>query len=148
MASTLQRLAEIATREQAATPPPWHQIGAPWGDGSFVKTGNGDPHTGRLVCATEEWLEEQENETHGAQRDWHADFAFIAHAREDVRFLLDLLGEIRQAGAPVVRFLAAWLELDPDLPDRAILYRFNDIPLTAGHARALIAALRNNDEGA
>lgn len=90
-----EELLRIEARASNATPAPWHRIDQPWGDGTCVFTGNGDPHTGRLICASEALLEDTEVELYG-ERDVLADLYFIAHARSDVPALCAEVNRLRQ----------------------------------------------------
>jgi hypothetical protein len=76
---TEQELRELERLAQAATPGPWAAIGDPWGDGSVVRTGMGDPHGQRIICFIDPSMEEYEEELFG-HRDYITDMAFIAAA--------------------------------------------------------------------
>jgi hypothetical protein len=95
------RLDEIRAREQAATPGPWgvYESGSRIDVAADLKETGCGYRARREICRLED--EPLDNDpTHKewtAEEDWaqvQADAAFTAHARDDVRFLLDRVAEL------------------------------------------------------
>lgn len=86
----LEALAQLQRLEREATPAPWYVAGPPWGDGTDLYTGNGDPHSGRFVCSVNPLgVEEGQAEIHG-ERNLLADAKFIEVMRNHLpRVLAD-----------------------------------------------------------
>jgi len=84
---------EAAIRERAkkATCGPWFVVGPPWNSyDPFIVAGDPDPHVGALVADLAENAAEDDRDT--GQK--FADAEFIAHAREDVPWLLARVAEL------------------------------------------------------
>lgn len=85
-----EQIEAIRERAATATPGPWTTIDPPWGDGSAVCTGTGDPHGQRLICDT------NEREWQGDASNVVEDAEFIARARTDIPLLLAELDATRR----------------------------------------------------
>ncbi len=98
MNSILKRLTQIRRREQRATPGPWRW--ADW-DKSPLDPGPPEPYT--LEAPPETWpgwpglLPKVGNRilTDGTREISHKDREFIAHARMDIPFLLELVARLK-----------------------------------------------------
>lgn len=82
----------IRARLEATTPGHWSVIKSPWGNGTLIRTGYGDPHGQKLICDVDPALADDDDKV----EEYHENAEFIATARQDVKTLLDLLEEQRK----------------------------------------------------
>ncbi|MBD9721922.1 hypothetical protein PV755_09280 [Streptomyces caniscabiei] len=126
------RLDEIDARHNAATPGPWGAYEFGGGTAIDIAADLTDTGTGyrarREICRLED--EPLDNDpTHRewtAEEDWaqvQADAAFIAHAPEDVRLLLDEVRHLRSSQlAEAADIVDAMLTAEPDHTRASALY--------------------------
>lgn len=106
------RIAEIQARVDAATLGPWYVVGPPWNEGApWINAVDEDPHNGSFICDFVD-LREENGPRESISSEEDADF--IAHAREDVPFLLALLAS-RACAEPTEDTLAEALQRIVDL---------------------------------
>lgn len=78
---TRSQRAEIQALAEKATPGPWFVVGSPWGDGSWIRSLNEDPHADGVPIADFEMLDEHFEDTEENPPRIEEDAAFCAAAR-------------------------------------------------------------------
>jgi hypothetical protein len=84
---------------------PWYIVGPPWNEAApWINAVDDDPHNGAFIC---DFIDTRDDDGPRESVSSDADAAFIAHAREDVPWLLgrvrdleDALRRIERAHAP------------------------------------------------
>jgi hypothetical protein len=100
MTTDTKRLRELA---QSATPGPWSQVDTPWGDGTWVCTGTGDPHGQMPIADCEMHCHEDE---YNSEPRVHDNAAFIAAANpQAVLGLLDEVERLRRERDEATRYM-------------------------------------------
>lgn len=98
---------------------PWHVVGPPWGDGTYVVSGDADPHFGRFICDTLH----ADDDGGGPGAVWRA--GEVAQTRADARELLAEVRRLRghvETQAGLVRELYGVIaDLHADDPGRQVL---------------------------
>jgi len=88
------RIAKIKDRLGASTPGQWFIVLPPWKHDettTWVIAGSDDPHVGIPVCQPFEVDDVTEEEEAAAFDQANSDMIFIAHAKEDIEWLLEQL---------------------------------------------------------
>lgn len=111
----------IKARCEAATAGPWHHVGLPWDhEGGNIYTGNGDPHSGRIIASVDPMGLEEEFAEHHGPRNHLGDADFIAAARTDVPALVAEVERLRAAEAVVFTAMADFLAATIDMPEAMV----------------------------
>lgn len=91
-------LADLQKAHEDSSPGPWHVVGAPWGDGTYVIAGNPDPHAGKFVADCQVIDEDEiSDEDRELYRREHANAAFIATAHNAWPALIARIQTLEQA---------------------------------------------------
>lgn len=121
----LGRLRQVA---RAATAGPWARVDAPWGNGSLVSTGTGDPHGQATICDCDPMTRDDDLHDHPKLALAEDDAAFIAEWNPAVA--LALLARLEAAEAAAARAVAAKVNWQPiataPKDGRALLVGFLD----------------------
>lgn len=95
----------IRARRAAITGSKWYQVGAPWDYGVTIRADNEDPHAGRFVASVLPFGQDDDDEFYG-ERDELADAKFIAHAPQDIDWLIAALTEAEARAETLDHFAA------------------------------------------